>query len=115
MNKNMKKRTFKQGAAVAAVMGAALVTGCGGDGDVGDVFAPGLNTLPAGVTDLGANAFRATTVGSGMTAATQDLLTGGLGKSGLISGAAVPAYADPANPTADELRRTRRRLTSRSR
>src|SRR5690606_25009974 len=46
----------------------------------------------------------ATSVGSGSTAATQDLLTGGIGKTGL-GAAAAPAYADPANPTAAELRR----------
>ncbi|MFX8035978.1 3-hydroxybutyrate oligomer hydrolase family protein, partial [Acinetobacter baumannii] len=34
----------------------------------------------------------------------QDLLTGGIGKTGLGL-ATAPAYADPANPTAAELRR----------
>jgi hydroxybutyrate-dimer hydrolase len=33
-----------------------------------------------------------------------DLLTGGLGKSGLVSTAAAPAFVDPLNPTAAELR-----------
>ena len=48
--------------------------------------------------------YAATSTGTGNTAATQDLLTGGLGKTGL-SAAAAPAYADPLNPTALELRR----------
>ena len=43
-------------------------------------------------------------MGKGDTAATQDLLTGGMGRTGL-GAAAAPAYADPANPTAAELRR----------
>lgn len=34
-----------------------------------------------------------------------DLLTAGLGKSGLQAGAAAPGFADPLNPTAEELRR----------
>ncbi len=33
-----------------------------------------------------------------------DLLTGGLGKSGLASGTAAPGYADPENPTAEGIR-----------
>lgn len=36
---------------------------------------------------------------------TDDLLTGGLGASGLAAAAPVPGYADPLNPTAAELRR----------
>lgn len=72
---------------------------CGGGGGEAEV-----NALPAGVTPLSVTTYSATTVGTGTTAATQDLLTGGLGKSGLGT-AAAPAYADPANPTALELRR----------
>ena len=79
-------------------LGAALLGGCGGSSDP-------TNTLPAGVSQLSRTAYPATSVGSGSTAATQDLLTAGLGKSGLLSTSAVPAYADPAQPTADELRR----------
>jgi hydroxybutyrate-dimer hydrolase len=62
------------------------------------------NDLPKGFTELGTTVYPATTVGTGATAATQDLLTGGVGKTGLGASAA-PAYADPANPTAAELRR----------
>lgn len=36
---------------------------------------------------------------------TDDLLTGGLGKSGLEDGAPVPGFVDPLNPTDAELRR----------
>ncbi|MDQ3060210.1 MAG: D-(-)-3-hydroxybutyrate oligomer hydrolase [Pseudomonadota bacterium] len=103
MHQKINKRNCSRGAALAAAMGAVLVGGCGGGG--GLIPQPDINTLPVGVTDLGVKAYRATSVGSGSTAASQDLLTGGLGKSGIISTAAVPAYADPANPTADEMRR----------
>ena len=107
MNKKSNRRHFSRGAALAAALGTAvLASGCGGGVSLGyGSEVRQTNTLPAGVTDLGVKAYRATAVGSGSTAASQDLLTGGLGRSGLISTAAVPAYADPANPTADELRR----------
>ena len=35
---------------------------------------------------------------------TNDLLTGGLGKSGIEFGEPAPVFADPDNPTAEELR-----------
>ena len=75
------------------------LAGCGSDDDT----PLPVNTLPANVSQLTVTTYPATTVGSGSTAATQDLLTGGLGKTGLA--AAAPAYADPLNPTAAELRR----------
>lgn len=65
---------------------------------------PAVNALPDGVTQHSVTAYTATTVGAGTTAETQDLLTGGLGKTGLGSPAA-PTYADPLNPTPLELRR----------
>ena len=61
------------------------------------------NELPSGVTELSTTQYPATAVSTGATAAQQDLLTGGIGKTGL--GGAAPAYADPANPTVAELRR----------
>ncbi|MBL8330773.1 MAG: hydrogenase [Rubrivivax sp.] len=63
-----------------------------------------VNVLPAGITEHSVTRYSATAVGSGSTAATQDLLTGGLGRTGL-GAAAAPAYADPLNPSALELRR----------
>ncbi|WP_460890778.1 3-hydroxybutyrate oligomer hydrolase family protein [Ramlibacter alkalitolerans] len=101
---------------------AALLAGCGGGSPAADdggaasllsassrgksplfVELPGQGK-PLQVTVHSVTAYRATSVGSGATAAEQDLLTGGIGKTGL--GAALPpAYADPANPTAAELRR----------
>ena len=36
---------------------------------------------------------------------TDDLLTAGLGRSGLQAGATAPGFADPLRPTAQELRR----------
>lgn len=83
--------------ALTALAGAALAA-CGGDGD------DPVNLLPSGIKEISATVYPATTVGAGDTAATQDLLTGGIGKTGL-GAAAAPAYADPANPTAAELRR----------
>jgi len=76
----------------------AVLAACGG----GD--GPGANALPANVTQQSIATYSATAPGKGDTAATQDLLTGGLGKTGLGS-AVAPAYADPLNPTALELRR----------
>jgi hydroxybutyrate-dimer hydrolase len=83
-----------------ALLAATALAGCG-DGSDG----PALNSLPSGASQLSRVAYRATAPGSGSTAATQDLLTAGLGKTGLASTGAVPAYADPLNPTAEELRR----------
>lgn len=83
---------------LASVLGSVLVLGCGGGGS-------DTNALPDGATQLSRTAYPAKVVGSGSTAATQDLLTGGVGKSGIVNTAALPAYADPAAPTADELRR----------
>ncbi|TWO69174.1 hydrogenase [Caenimonas sedimenti] len=80
-----------------ATAGALVLAGCGGSDNVS-------NDIPVGVTQHSVTTYSATAVGTGTTPATQDLLTGGLGKTGL--GAAVaPTYADPANPTALELRR----------
>ena len=82
--------------ALTALTGAVLAA-CGGSDDPS-------NDLPAGITPISATIYPATTVGKGDSAATQDLLTGGLGKTGLGL-ATAPAYADPAKPTAAELRR----------
>lgn len=79
---------------------ALLAVGCGGSDDP----APVVNVLPAGFTEHTVRLYSATAPGPGTTAAGQDLLTAGLGKTGLGS-AAAPAYADPLNPTALELRR----------
>ena len=85
----------------AALGLSALLLGCMGSDD--EDTAP-TNTLPTGITELGSTVYPATTPGAGTSAATQDLLTGGLGRTGL-GAAAAPAYADPLNPTALELRR----------
>lgn len=81
---------------VMTALSAATLAACGGSGPS--------NELPKGIKEISATAYPATTVGKGDTAATQDLLTGGIGRTGL-GAAAAPAYADPANPTAAELRR----------
>jgi hydroxybutyrate-dimer hydrolase len=102
----MTTTRFDRVAALVCVLSAAALTlgGCGGDSD----SAAPQNIAPAGITPLGVVVYPATTPASGAalgaTVATQDLLTGGLGKSG-IGAAAAPAYANPLVPTALELRR----------
>ncbi|MES2741695.1 MAG: 3-hydroxybutyrate oligomer hydrolase family protein [Pseudomonadota bacterium] len=76
--------------ALATVASAAVLSACGG----GHRRSETVNSAPA---YLGAIA-SATYDG-----VSNDLLTAGLGKTGLA--AATPAYADPANPSAAELRR----------
>lgn len=77
---------------LAAGLGAAaLLSGCWGSTDEDTP----INTLPAGVTNVqGPNAY---------DGVSNDLLTAGLGKTGLAG--AAPGFADALNPTATELRR----------
>ncbi|MFP5485137.1 MAG: 3-hydroxybutyrate oligomer hydrolase family protein, partial [Gammaproteobacteria bacterium] len=75
---------------VPAALAAAVLAACGGGDDAN------VNNKPAWLGSI------KTTVYDG---AADDLLTAGLGKSGLASPLA-PAYADPLKPTAAELRRT---------
>jgi len=75
---------------VPAAVAAAVLAACGGGDN------PNLNTKPAWL-----GAIKATTYDG----ATDDLLTAGLGTTGLAA-PLPPAYADPLNPTAAELRRS---------
>ena len=75
---------------VPAALAAAVLAACGG-GDNANV-----NTKPAWLGSIKTTAY---------DGAADDLLTAGLGKTGLASPLA-PAYADPLKPTAVELRRT---------
>jgi len=86
MNKSIPKRTPIAAAALAAI----VLGGCASSASNDDI-----NTLPAGIA--GAIAEKA------YDGTADDLLTGGLGKTGLMG--AAPAYAVPATPTASELRR----------
>ena len=79
-----------------------IAAGCGDSTMTVDDFE--INALPAGLSTHSVNSYAASAVSNGATAAGQDLLTGGIGKTGL-GAAAAPAYADPLNPTAAELRR----------
>lgn len=79
------------------LIAAGALSACGGSG-------PAINEVPPGITTLSTVAYRATAPGTGTTAETQDLLTAGLGKTGL-GAAAAPAFTDAANPSALELRR----------
>jgi hydroxybutyrate-dimer hydrolase len=74
-----------------ALLAAAALAAC----DSGDATRPPANVLPDFVKG---GIIRTTYDGT-----TNDLLTAGLGKSGLQG--LLPAFADPANPTAAELRR----------
>ncbi|WP_321810185.1 MULTISPECIES: D-(-)-3-hydroxybutyrate oligomer hydrolase [unclassified Burkholderia] len=79
-------------AACAAVLATTVLAGCNGD----DSVKPQANQLPAFV----AGDVRTTTYDG----STDDLLTGGLGKTGLAS-ATPPAFANATSPVAAELRR----------
>jgi hydroxybutyrate-dimer hydrolase len=84
MNKPIPKRT----PIAAAALTALVLGGCASSSE-------DINTLPAGIAGTIAEA--------AYDGTTDDLLTGGLGKTGLMG--AAPAYAVPATPTASELRR----------
>jgi hydroxybutyrate-dimer hydrolase len=85
-------KTMPRRLLVAALASAATaLAGCGGGGS----SKPTQNALPTGITNI---VGRTTYDGN-----TDDLLTAGLGKTGL--GGAAPGFADPLNPTAAELRR----------
>jgi len=97
---NPKLNRLAAAAKLAAAMsaGAFLLSACNNDDE------PEPNTLPANITQQGMTSYPAAAPAAGNTAATQDLLTAGLGRTGLGL-ATAPAYADPLNPTALELRR----------
>ena len=94
-SKQQHKKVLKM---AATALAGVVVVGCGGGGSVPP------NDLPTGMKQLGTTVYPATTVGSGTTTFSQDLLTAGLGRTGL-GAAAAPAFVDPLNPTALELRR----------
>jgi hydroxybutyrate-dimer hydrolase len=75
----------------AAVGAGAALAACGGSGG----SSPDLNVLPARLTNV--------TGPATYDGTSDDLLTAGLGKSGI--GGAAPGFADPLNPTAAELRK----------
>lgn len=75
---------------VFTALAAAALTACGsGERDPS-------NDLPKGFTELGATVYPATATGTGSTPATQDLLTGGLGRTG---SARRPPRCMPTRPT----------------
>ncbi|HVE50979.1 MAG TPA: 3-hydroxybutyrate oligomer hydrolase family protein, partial [Casimicrobiaceae bacterium] len=78
------------GKTAIALAAAGILTSCGGGGD-----GPGINTLPSFVFSM------KRTVYDGVS---DDLLTGGLGKTGIAS-ATAPTVANATAPTAAELRR----------
>jgi hydroxybutyrate-dimer hydrolase len=88
----MQASTMRLKLVAAAIVSTALLTACDNGSDANP---PDQNVLPARITNI---VGPATYDGS-----SDDLLTAGLGKTGL-SGAA-PGFADGANPTVAELRR----------
>jgi hydroxybutyrate-dimer hydrolase len=78
----------------AALAAAGLVAGCNGGGDGGEIVV--LNQKPA---------FVGTITKTTYNGASDDLLTAGLGKTGL-GAAAAPPPANPTAPTAAELRQS---------
>jgi hydroxybutyrate-dimer hydrolase len=93
----MKIPGLKMKPIVMVVCASAAMAGCGSsDNDKhSEAAGPELNALPAVITNLAA--------AKSYDGNTDDLLTAGLGKTGLAGTA--PGFADPANPTAAELRR----------
>lgn len=98
MKKNLEKAAGSAKLAAVMALGAGALAACGGSDGPG-----AQNNLSTGITVQGMVVYPATARGAGDTAATQDLLTAGLGRTGL--GGAAPAYANPLTPTALELRR----------
>ncbi|MBC7499110.1 MAG: D-(-)-3-hydroxybutyrate oligomer hydrolase, partial [Herminiimonas sp.] len=89
----MKNTKIQSGAYASAITAAALlVAGCGGS----DATPESFNAKPAYLGTISTATY---------DGASDDLLTAGLGKTGLAAGAA-PAPAAPASPTPTELRRT---------
>ena len=85
----MKHTTVCWSLTLAAAGVAALLAGCNGGGENNEY-----NVLPANVTNLSVASY---------DGSSNDLLTAGLGKTGI--GGAAPGFADPVNPTVMELRR----------
>lgn len=87
------KRTIENGLKVTAIAAAVLVLGGCGGGDA----AESINTKPA---------YLSTVVFASYDGSSDDLLTAGLGKTGLgAPPSAAPAPVDPLNPTSAELRK----------
>ena len=81
---------------VGFVAASAALAGCSGHDDGGPVpIPPDINVKPSYVGTVGIKSY---------DGASDDLLTAGLGKTGLGS-AVAPTFANPASPTASELRK----------
>src|SRR5690349_11520885 len=83
--------TRRAGAAALALAITSLITACNGD----STYNPPSNTKPS---------FLGTVTRNSYDGVSDDLLTAGLGKTGL-GAAAAPAPVNPTAPTAAELRR----------
>jgi len=83
---------YRAGAAVSAIAATLLLAGCPGN----DTYNPPFNQKPAFLGTITKNSY---------DGVSDDLLTAGLGKTGL-GAAAAPPPVNPLAPTAAELRRT---------
>ena len=84
---NVKPQKNRTLTLTLTALATAVLAGCGSS-DSGST-----NDLPQGITQRGVTVYPATAVGSGSTAATQDLLTAGIGRTGL-GAAAAPAASN---------------------
>lgn len=89
------KQIFKLTALASALAACGVLAGCGDNGDGSGNGQGDLNVAPS---------FLGAVTVTNYDGQSDDLLTAGLGKTGLAA-AAAPAYVDPRNPTAKELRR----------
>lgn len=86
-----QKRMFRLTVLASSLAACGILAGCGDNGN----DAEELNVVPS---------YLGTVTVTNYDGDSDDLLTAGLGKTGLAA-AAAPAYADPRNPTVKELRR----------
>lgn len=85
------KQIFKMTALASSLAACGVLAGCGDPGDLPE----DINLAPSYLGAISVTSY---------DGQSDDLLTAGLGKTGLAA-AAAPAYADPRNPSARELRR----------
>ncbi|RJG06335.1 D-(-)-3-hydroxybutyrate oligomer hydrolase [Noviherbaspirillum cavernae] len=88
---------IRNAAGLASLIAAGILAGCGGGTSSSASTTPAPEDLNAKPSYLG------TVQKSTYDGISDDLLTAGLGKTGMQG--ALPTYADPTNPTASELRR----------
>lgn len=99
----MKPSTLSRSGLLTSALMLATLTACGGSSGGGGDTANGDNGSPDGALNERPDFILGTIQRNTYDGMSDDLLTAGLGASGLGS-AAAPEFADPANPTVAELR-----------